>query len=70
MLVQMERQIDREIAADNKANGIVFGTQNDSTHESSISTIAEDFDFDSDEEEVEDNGPHVNIWPSTSNSNQ
>lgn len=63
MLVQMERQIDREIAADNKANGIVFGTQNDSTHESSISTIAEDFDFDSDEEEVEDNGPMLIYGP-------
>lgn len=29
MLVQMERQIDREIAADNKANGIGCGTQTD-----------------------------------------
>jgi len=27
MLVQMERQIDREIAADNKANGVGCGTQ-------------------------------------------
>ncbi|GBP00571.1 GAS2-like protein pickled eggs [Eumeta japonica] len=27
MLVQMERQIDREIAADNKANGIGCGIQ-------------------------------------------
>lgn len=29
MLIQMERQIDREIAADNKANSVTFGTQTD-----------------------------------------
>lgn len=35
MLVQMERQIDREIAADNKANAIGCGTQ---TEDAQVST--------------------------------
>jgi growth arrest-specific protein 2 len=50
MLVQMERQIDREIAADNKANGVAFGTQ------------TEEFDSDS-EEEDDDNGPMLMYGP-------
>lgn len=50
MLVQMERQIDREIAADNKAN---CTTQTDTTQ--TISTGTEnDFDSDSEEEDGDD----------------
>lgn len=54
MLVQMERQIDREIAADNKANGILIGAQADGqqnyplTDSDANNTL---FDTDSDEEE-------------------
>lgn len=41
MLVQMERQIDREIAADNKANGVGCGTQtNNGCSESGTQTEA------------------------------
>lgn len=50
MLVQMERQIDREIAADNKA---AFGTQTDITQTTTIGTENE-FDSDSEEEEDDD----------------
>jgi growth arrest-specific protein 2 len=51
MLVQMERQIDREIAADNKANGIAFGTQTDDMKGISVGTENEEFDSDSEEED-------------------
>lgn len=56
MLVQMERQIDREIAADNRANGVVCGTQT----ENGLSTTTtgtngeELFESDSDDEDVDD----------------
>lgn len=50
MLVQMERQIDREIAADNKAN---CTTQTDTTQTISTGTENE-FDSDSEEEEEDD----------------
>lgn len=62
MLVQMERQIDREIAADNKANGVAFGTQTDSTQTTATCTEIEDFDSDSEEEE-DDNGPMLMYGP-------
>lgn len=53
MLVQMERQIDREIAADNKANGVPFGTQTDEDGNNSISVGTENvFDTDSDDEDA------------------
>lgn len=58
MLVQMERQIDREIAADNKANGVAFGTQTDedSKQTTSTSTDTENglFDTDSDDEDADE----------------
>lgn len=54
MLVQMERQIDREIAADNRANGVVCGTQTDAMHQS-IGTDGETmFDSDTDDEGADD----------------
>lgn len=62
MLVQMERQIDREIAADNKANGVALGTQTDSTQQTSTCTEIEEFDSDSEEEE-DDNGPMLMYGP-------
>lgn len=63
MLVQMERQIDREIAADNKANGVAFGTQTDSeTQMTSTCTEHEEFDSDS-EEDDDDNGPMLMYGP-------
>ena len=62
MLVQMERQIDREIAADNKANGVVLGTQTDTTRMISTCTEIEEFDSDS-EEEGDDNGPMLMYGP-------
>lgn len=63
MLVQMERQIDREIAADNKANGIVCGTQTEG-NSSSISTGTEEDLFDSDSEDEDDpNGPMLMYGP-------
>lgn len=54
MLVQMERQIDREIAADNKANG----TQTDNDGEQTSVSIGTEtnnglFESDSDEEDDE-----------------
>lgn len=57
MLVQMERQIDREIAADNKANGIAFGTQTEYEQMTTIGTEIEEFDSDSEEEEGDDGPP-------------
>ncbi|XP_021707456.1 GAS2-like protein pickled eggs [Aedes aegypti] len=63
MLVQMERQIDREIAADNKANGIVCGTQTEGNSHS-ISTGTEEDLFDSDSEDEDDpNGPMLMYGP-------
>lgn len=62
MLVQMERQIDREIAADNKANGVGFGTQTDCEQMTTIGTEIEEFDSDSEEEE-DDNGPMLMYGP-------
>lgn len=47
MLVQMERQIDREIAADNKA----MGTEEKMTHSISVGTDANLFDDDSEDED-------------------
>ena len=62
MLVQMERQIDREIAADNKANGVgcqtesgtntMTGTENELSEES-----------DSEEENDDDDGPMLMYGP-------
>lgn len=60
MLVQMERQIDREIAADNKANGVAFGTQ---TETEMTTTGTEIEEFDSDSEEDDDNGPMLMYGP-------
>lgn len=58
MLVQMERQIDREIAADNKANGVAFGTQTDDDNKQTTSTSTDTenglFDTDSDDEDTEE----------------
>lgn len=56
MLVQMERQIDREIAADNKANGVAFGTQTDDNSKQTTSTSTENglFDTDSDDEDADE----------------
>ncbi|XP_065077277.1 GAS2-like protein pickled eggs [Ochlerotatus camptorhynchus] len=63
MLVQMERQIDREIAADNKANGIVCGTQTEGNSHT-IATGTEDDLFDSDSEDEDDpNGPMLMYGP-------
>lgn len=62
MLVQMERQIDREIAADNKANGVTFGTQTDTTQTTTIGTENEEFDSESESEE-DDNGPMLMYGP-------
>lgn len=57
MLVQMERQIDREIAADNKAN---CTTQTDETQTISMGT---ENDFDSDSEEEDDDGAILMYGP-------
>lgn len=55
MLVQMERQIDREIAADNRANGVVCGTQTENgLSTTSTGTDGELFESDSDDEDVDD----------------
>ncbi|XP_055923176.1 GAS2-like protein pickled eggs [Eupeodes corollae] len=65
MLVQMERQIDREIAADNKANGIGCGTQTDNTEcdKINMATETEMFDTDSEDEEDNDEGPTLMYGP-------
>lgn len=64
MLVQMERQIDREIAADNKANGIGTGTQTDNTgHSIATGNDEELFDSDSDDEDMDPNGPMLMYGP-------
>lgn len=50
MLVQMERQIDREIAADNKANCIDMSAQTDNMNQT-IALSVEDNMYDSDSED-------------------
>ncbi|XP_016972858.1 GAS2-like protein pickled eggs [Drosophila rhopaloa] len=68
MLVQMERQIDREIAADNKANGVgssESGTQTEAINSGhsmattttiTTTTVETDLYDDSDDSETEDDG--------------
>lgn len=67
MLVQMERQIDREIAADNKAAGVCCGIQTDSDNNGGIqmiSTGTENEFVDSDsEDEDEDTGVTLMYGP-------
>ncbi|XP_061401096.1 GAS2-like protein pickled eggs [Musca vetustissima] len=72
MLVQMERQIDREIAADNKANGIGCGTQTecDGTQTEfgvgteTVGTETDIFDdSDSENEDDDDQGPMLMYGP-------
>lgn len=54
MLVQMERQIDREIAADNRAMGVGCGTQTENgTQSTSIGTAVDDL-YESDSENEDD----------------
>lgn len=50
MLVQMERQIDREIAADNRANGVGCGTQTENGT-NTTSTGTDLFESDTDDED-------------------
>lgn len=64
MLVQMERQIDREIAADNKANGIPFGTQTDDDGPHTVSTGTDGNGlFESDSDDEDDNEPVLMYGP-------
>jgi growth arrest-specific protein 2 len=64
MLVQMERQIDREIAADNKAAGVGFGTQTDDGTNTVSTGTENDEMFDSDsEDEEETSGPLLMYGP-------
>uniref|UniRef100_A0A4Y0BIY7 GAR domain-containing protein n=1 Tax=Anopheles funestus TaxID=62324 RepID=A0A4Y0BIY7_ANOFN len=69
MLVQMERQIDREIAADNRANaGVGCGTQtegegNGSGTGISTGTETELYDSDSEEEDHETESPMLMYGP-------
>lgn len=70
MLVQMERQIDREIAADNRANaGVGCGTQTeggdgDGTGNGvSTGTETELYDSDSEEEDHESESPMLMYGP-------
>lgn len=74
MLVQMERQIDREIAADNKANGIGCGTQTDNAdatgtqteigiNTDNVATETDMFDSDSENEDDDDNNPMLMYGP-------
>lgn len=65
MLVQMERQIDREIAADNKANGIGCGSQTDGDGNAQSTATGNEGDlFDSDSEDEDDpNGPMLMYGP-------
>lgn len=72
MLVQMERQIDREIAADNKANGIGCGTQTETDGNQTdigvgtetVSTETDMFDdSDSENEDDDDQGPMLMYGP-------
>lgn len=61
MLVQMERQIDREIAADNRANGVGCGTQTENGS-NTMSTGTDLFESDSDDEE-DNNEPVLMYGP-------
>ncbi|XP_067638749.1 GAS2-like protein pickled eggs [Eurosta solidaginis] len=68
MLVQMERQIDREIAAENKANGIGCGTQTDNAdatanNANNVATVTDMFDSDSENEDDDDDGPMLMYGP-------
>ncbi|KAL5276129.1 GAS2L1 family protein [Megaselia abdita] len=64
MLVQMERQIDREIAADNRANGIGCGTQTDIDVGTTNNATTETDDlFDTDTEDEDDTGPMLVYGP-------
>uniref|UniRef100_A0A182Q6X5 Uncharacterized protein n=1 Tax=Anopheles farauti TaxID=69004 RepID=A0A182Q6X5_9DIPT len=69
MLVQMERQIDREIAADNRANaGVGCGTQTEGTGDGtgngvSTGTETELYDSDSEEEDHEAESPMLMYGP-------
>lgn len=49
MLVQMERQIDREIAADNKANGVTYDFKSETL--GTMTEQRQEYDDDSDDEE-------------------
>lgn len=68
MLVQMERQIDREIAADNRAMGISIGcgTDMDSTTNTGVNSISVGTDgdemFESDSEEEDENNDPMMIY--------
>lgn len=60
-LVQMERQIDREIAADNKANGVC---DNKNDNGNNIASSGQDDLFDSDsEDECENEDPMLMYGP-------
>lgn len=64
MLVQMERQIDREIAADNRANGMGCGTQTDIDVGTTNNATTETDDlFDTDTEDEDDTGPMLVYGP-------
>lgn len=64
MLVQMERQIDREIAADNKANCVANGTQTDAEKSTTgVGTETTEELFDSDSEEDVDIEPVMMYGP-------
>lgn len=62
MLVQMERQIDREIAADNKANNQTFGTQTDEEAQKTSTGTSCEEEFESDSEEDEDDGQCMLVY--------
>lgn len=62
MLVQMERQIDREIAADNRANGVGCGIQTDPNGTNSMSTGTDGM-FESDSEEEDEEEPVLMYGP-------
>ncbi|XP_037957920.1 GAS2-like protein pickled eggs [Teleopsis dalmanni] len=74
MLVQMERQIDREIAADNKANGVGYGLQTEgkfsgctqadiSVGTNDVATEVDFFDTDSENDDEDDEGPMLMYGP-------
>lgn len=72
MLVQMERQIDREIAADNRAAGVSCDTQTDAVNadgaanggsaDANVGTETEEL-FDSDTEDEADEEPVLMYGP-------
>lgn len=76
MLVQMERQIDREIAADNKANGVGCGTQtsngcSESGTQTEVPSVGAEceadetelYDSDTENEDEDDNDPMMMYGP-------